>query len=107
MKKVSYIPTMKNCRRSENLLRYSIWLLVLPIDETWEDPDTYIKALLSFSTSLLLFMNLCGRVYMVDFLTCDPDVYITFLKIGGTFPWSLFQAPLSTREHGDISQTTI
>ncbi|KAJ5087125.1 hypothetical protein N7456_010741 [Penicillium angulare] len=51
----------------------------LPIDETWGDPDAYIEALLSFSTTSALFMNLCGGVHMVDFLTREPDFYTTLL----------------------------
>ncbi|KAJ5759297.1 hypothetical protein N7520_006453 [Penicillium odoratum] len=51
----------------------------LPISEEWEDPDTYIEALLSFSTTSVLFMNLCGGVHMVDFLTREPDLYTTIL----------------------------
>ncbi|KAJ5282007.1 hypothetical protein N7478_007379 [Penicillium angulare] len=51
----------------------------LPIDEIWGEPDAYIEALLSFSTTSVLFMNLCGGVHMVDFLTREPDVYTTLL----------------------------
>ncbi|KAJ5724561.1 hypothetical protein N7493_006289 [Penicillium malachiteum] len=51
----------------------------LPISGVWESPDAYIKALLSFSTTSLLFLNLCGGVHMVDFLTRQPDMYTTLL----------------------------
>ncbi|KAJ5921428.1 hypothetical protein N7466_009754 [Penicillium verhagenii] len=51
----------------------------LPIAEVWECPDAYIEALLSFSTTSVLFMNLCGGVHMVDFLTREPDVYKSIL----------------------------
>ncbi|CAG8934929.1 unnamed protein product [Penicillium salamii] len=51
----------------------------LPISEAWQTPDAYIEALLSFSTTSVLFMNLCGGVHMVDFLTREPDLYTTSL----------------------------
>ncbi|KAJ5998788.1 hypothetical protein N7451_006598 [Penicillium sp. IBT 35674x] len=51
----------------------------LPIAEAWESPDAYIEELLSFCTTSVLFMNLCGGVHMVDFLTREPDVYTTLL----------------------------
>lgn len=51
----------------------------LPTSEVWESPDAYIEALLSFSTTSVLFMNLCGGVHMVDFLTREPDLYTTIL----------------------------
>ncbi|KAI9925873.1 hypothetical protein ASPWEDRAFT_42540 [Aspergillus wentii DTO 134E9] len=51
----------------------------LPISEAWASPDAYIEALLSFSTTSVLFMNLCGGVHMVDFLTREPDLYTTIL----------------------------
>lgn len=51
----------------------------LPLAEEWEDPDTYIDALLSFATSSVLFMNLCGGVHILDFLTRKPDIYSTLL----------------------------
>ncbi|CAI7665998.1 unnamed protein product [Penicillium pancosmium] len=51
----------------------------LPISGTWETPDDYVEALLSFSTTSVLFMNLCGGVHMVDFLTREPDLYTTIL----------------------------
>ncbi|KAJ5909820.1 hypothetical protein N7504_004463 [Penicillium tannophilum] len=64
----------------------------LPIAEAWESPDVYIEELLSFSTTSVLFMNLCGGVHMVDFLTREPDVYTTLLPE----EWRLFF------EHHDI-----
>ncbi|KAF4768125.1 hypothetical protein N7455_000028 [Penicillium solitum] len=51
----------------------------LPISGAWKDPDAYVEALLSFSTTSVLFMNLCGGVHMVDFLTREPDLYTTIL----------------------------
>ncbi|KAJ5327990.1 hypothetical protein N7452_008380 [Penicillium brevicompactum] len=51
----------------------------LPISGVWETPDVYTEALLSFATTSVLFMNLCGGVHMVDFLTREPDVYTTTL----------------------------
>ncbi|KAJ5381378.1 uncharacterized protein N7496_003806 [Penicillium cataractarum] len=51
----------------------------LPLSEEWEDPDTYIKELLNFATTNVLFMNLCGGVHMVDFLTREPDLYTSLL----------------------------
>ncbi|KAJ6148564.1 hypothetical protein N7497_010546 [Penicillium chrysogenum] len=51
----------------------------LPISGAWEHPDAYIEALLCFSTTSVLFMNLCGGVHMVDFLTREPDLYTTIL----------------------------
>lgn len=51
----------------------------LPISGVWEHPDAYIEALLGFSTTSVLFMNLCGGVHMVDFLTREPDLYTTIL----------------------------
>ncbi|KAJ5794738.1 hypothetical protein N7457_001337 [Penicillium paradoxum] len=51
----------------------------LPISGAWKDHDAYIEALLCFSTTSVLFMNLCGGVHMVDFLTREPDLYTTIL----------------------------
>ncbi|KAJ5189332.1 hypothetical protein N7491_005662 [Penicillium cf. griseofulvum] len=51
----------------------------LPISGVWEHPDAYIEALLCFSTTSVLFMNLCGGVHMVDFLTREPDLYTQIL----------------------------
>ncbi|OQD74257.1 hypothetical protein PENDEC_c011G02114 [Penicillium decumbens] len=51
----------------------------LPLDDEWEDPDSYISTLLSFATENLLFMNLCGGVHILDFLTREPDLYTTLL----------------------------
>lgn len=51
----------------------------LPLSEEWEDPDTYIEALFSFATSSVLFMNLCGGVHILDFLTREPDLYTTLI----------------------------
>ncbi|KAJ5746943.1 uncharacterized protein N7511_008639 [Penicillium nucicola] len=51
----------------------------LPISRVWQHPDAYIEALLGFTTTSVLFMNLCGGVHMVDFLTREPDLYTTIL----------------------------
>lgn len=51
----------------------------LPLHPEWEDVDTYLKALLSFATSTPLFLNLCGGVHILDFLTSTPDLYTTLL----------------------------
>ncbi|KAJ5108580.1 hypothetical protein N7456_005255 [Penicillium angulare] len=51
----------------------------LPLTEEWEDTNTYIEALLSFATSNVLFINLCGGVHILDFLTREPDLYATLL----------------------------
>lgn len=51
----------------------------LPLSEEWEDPDTYIKELLNFATTNVLFMNLCGGVHILDFLTREPALYTTLL----------------------------
>ncbi|KAJ5280363.1 hypothetical protein N7478_005735 [Penicillium angulare] len=52
----------------------------LPLAEEWEDTETYIKALLPFATSNVLFINLCGGVHILDFLTREPDLYATLLS---------------------------
>lgn len=51
----------------------------LPLSEEWEDPDSYVQALLGFATSSVRFMNLCGGVHILDFLTREPDLYTTLL----------------------------
>ncbi|KAH8701935.1 methyltransferase domain-containing protein [Talaromyces proteolyticus] len=51
----------------------------LPLADEWEDVDSYLDALLSFTTSTPLFLNLCGGVHILDFLTSDPDLYTTLL----------------------------
>lgn len=51
----------------------------LPLPEEWEDVDTYLDSLLAFSTSNQLFINLCGGVHILDFLTREPDLYSTLL----------------------------
>ena len=60
----------------------------LPLHDEWEDPDTYIEALLSFATNKVLFMNLCGSVHILDFLVREPDLYTTLLPED----WRLFFA---------------
>lgn len=51
----------------------------LPLSDEWKDPDSYIDSLLSFATSTHLFINLCGGVHVLDFLTREPDLYTTLL----------------------------
>ncbi|OKL64082.1 hypothetical protein UA08_00577 [Talaromyces atroroseus] len=51
----------------------------LPLQDEWDDVDSYIDALLSFATSTPLFLNLCGGVHILDFLTSTPDLYTTLL----------------------------
>lgn len=51
----------------------------LPIESGWEDEDTYVTSLLSFTTSSNIFRNLCGGVHVLDFLTREPDLYTAVL----------------------------
>ncbi|KAJ5562937.1 hypothetical protein N7461_001698 [Penicillium sp. DV-2018c] len=51
----------------------------LPLSDEWNDPDEYVQALLSFATESVMFMNLCGGVHILDFLTRDPDLYTSLL----------------------------
>ncbi|KAJ5181140.1 hypothetical protein N7491_000694 [Penicillium cf. griseofulvum] len=51
----------------------------LPLSDEWKDPDEYVKALLSFATESVMFMNVCGGVHILDFLTRDPDLYTSLL----------------------------
>nr|KMM67525.1 hypothetical protein CPAG_03859 [Coccidioides posadasii RMSCC 3488] len=51
----------------------------LPLADEWEDPDSYVKSLLSFATSSVLWSNLCGGVHILDFLTRQPDIYSTII----------------------------
>jgi hypothetical protein len=51
----------------------------LPLSDEWDDVDSYIDALLSFATTTPLFLNLCGGVHILDFLTSDPDLYTNLL----------------------------
>ncbi|OQE39789.1 hypothetical protein PENCOP_c006G03469 [Penicillium coprophilum] len=51
----------------------------LPLPDEWEDPDEYVQALLSFATESVMFMNVCGGVHILDFLTRDPDLYTSLL----------------------------
>ncbi|KAF7517452.1 hypothetical protein PCG10_001214 [Penicillium crustosum] len=64
----------------------------LPLSDEWKDPDEYVQALLSFATESVMFMNLCGGVHILDFLTRDPDLYESLLPQG----WRSFF------EHHDI-----
>ncbi|KAJ5346062.1 hypothetical protein N7452_004066 [Penicillium brevicompactum] len=51
----------------------------LPLSDEWNDADEYVSALLSFTTESVMFMNLCGGVHILDFLTRDPDLYTSLL----------------------------
>ena len=51
----------------------------LPLSDEWKDSDEYVAALLSFTTESVMFMNLCGGVHILDFLTRDPDLYTSLL----------------------------
>ncbi|CAG8318309.1 unnamed protein product [Penicillium salamii] len=51
----------------------------LPLSDGWKDADEYVSALLSFTTESVMFMNLCGGVHILDFLTRDPDLYTSLL----------------------------
>ncbi|KAJ5512279.1 hypothetical protein N7463_001831 [Penicillium fimorum] len=51
----------------------------LPLSDEWKDPDEYVQALLSFATESVMFMNVCGGVHILDFLTRDPDLYTSLL----------------------------
>jgi hypothetical protein len=51
----------------------------LPISDEWKDADEYVTTLLSFATESVMFMNLCGGVHILDFLTRDPDLYASLL----------------------------
>lgn len=60
----------------------------LPTAVEWEDPDSYVEALLNFATTSELFINVCGGVHILDFLTREPDFYTTLLPED----WRLFFA---------------
>jgi hypothetical protein len=52
----------------------------LPLTAEWkDDTDSYVDSLLSFATSSHLFINLCGGVHILDFLTREPDLYDSLL----------------------------
>lgn len=53
----------------------------LPLPEDWTDPDAYVDALLSFTTSSELFIHVCGGVHILDFLTREPDLYDSLLPL--------------------------
>lgn len=53
----------------------------LPLPEAWTDPDAYVDALLSFTTSSELFIHVCGGVHILDFLTREPDLYDSLLPL--------------------------
>lgn len=60
----------------------------LPLADEWEDPGSYVEALLHFATTSQLFINVCGGVHILDFLTREPDFYTTLLPED----WRLFFA---------------
>ncbi|PGH04320.1 hypothetical protein AJ80_08543 [Polytolypa hystricis UAMH7299] len=51
----------------------------LPLSAEWTDTDDYVQSLLSFATTSQIFINLCGGVHVLDFLTREPDLYTTIL----------------------------
>ncbi|KAI9749897.1 MAG: hypothetical protein M4579_006691 [Chaenotheca gracillima] len=51
----------------------------LPLSDDFDDVDTYIESLLSFSTSSDLFQKLCGGVHILDFFTRQSDLYSSVL----------------------------
>lgn len=52
----------------------------LPLEDEWNgDVDNYINSLLSFATTNKLFIQLCGGVHILDFLTREPDLYTDLL----------------------------
>lgn len=53
----------------------------LPLPKEWTDPDAYVDALLSFTTSSELFIHVCGGVHILDFLTREPDLYDSLLPL--------------------------
>jgi hypothetical protein len=46
----------------------------LPLDPSWPSPEAYFTSLLQFTTQHTLFLNLCGGIYIVDFLSGQPDL---------------------------------
>ncbi|KAK2763104.1 hypothetical protein FQN54_009738 [Arachnomyces sp. PD_36] len=67
----------------------------LPLPNEWEDAESYVDSLLSFSTTSDIFRHLCGGVHILDFLTRDPDLYTSLIPED----WRLFFAG---HEIGDI-----
>ena len=51
----------------------------LPLDPIWHCEESYVQSLLSFASGSELFRNLCGGVHILDFLTREPDLYVTVL----------------------------
>lgn len=51
----------------------------LPLHLSWVSSDEYVDSLLHFTTSNMLFRNLCGGIHVLDFLTREPDLYTTVL----------------------------
>lgn len=45
------------------------------------DAEDYVKSLLSFVTSNVIFQTLCGGVHILDFLTKEPDLYSSILPL--------------------------
>lgn len=51
----------------------------LPLHRYFSDTETYITSLLTFATSSAIFERLCGGVHILDFLTKEPDLYVSTL----------------------------
>lgn len=51
----------------------------LPLHQYFSDTETYINSLLTFVTSSEIFKTLCGGVHILDFLTKEPDLYVSVL----------------------------
>lgn len=52
---------------------------LLPLHQYFSDTETYINSLLTFATSNEIFETLCGGVHILDFLTKEPDLYVSTL----------------------------
>lgn len=51
----------------------------LPLHQYFSDTETYVNSLLTFATSSEIFKTLCGGVHILDFLTKEPDLYVSAL----------------------------
>lgn len=51
----------------------------LPFSSHFPNVDEYINSLLSFATSSETFQNLCGGVHILEFLTQEPDLYVSLI----------------------------
>lgn len=58
----------------------------LPLADEWQDPESYIAALLGFATTSTHFRNFAGGIHILDFLTREPDLYTTVVPED----WRLF-----------------